>query len=153
MPDVLHYRQDVFVLSPRTKIMNKIKGKIASVKSSENISIVEIEANGYKFSALIIGTNANTSYLDNGNDVFVLFKETEVSIAKNRTGLISLNNCLDVILKKISKGDVLTRLELDFAGFIIVSIITTRSAERLNLCVGDNLEALIKSNEITLMEG
>ena len=133
--------------------MNKNKGKIASVKSSENISIVEIEANGYKFSALIIGTNANTSYLDNGNDVFVLFKETEVSIAKNRTGLISLNNCLDVILKKISKGDVLTRLELDFAGFIIVSIITTRSAERLNLCVGDNLEALIKSNEITLMEG
>lgn len=132
--------------------MNKIKGKITAVQSSANISLADVLANGSKFSSLIIDTPTNAPYLKVGKEVYVLFKETEVSIAKNRIGLISMNNRLDVTLTKISKGDVLTRLELNFAGSIIVSVITTRSAERLELCVGDTLEALIKSNEITLME-
>lgn len=132
--------------------MNKIKGKITAVQSSVNISLAEVLANGYQFSSLIIDTPTNASYLEVGKEIYVLFKETEVSVAKNRTGLISMNNRLDVTLTKISKGEVLTRLELNFADNTIVSLITTRSAERLELCVGDTLEALIKSNEITLME-
>ncbi len=132
--------------------MNKIKGVITAVESSPNISLVDIEAYGKRFSSLIIDTPANAAYLTPGKEVYVLFKESEVSIAKGRTGLISMNNVLEVTVSKLSKGDVLARLELDFAGVPVVSVITTRSAERLGLQVGDKVEALVKSNEITLME-
>lgn len=132
--------------------MNKIKGVITAVESSPNISLVDIEAYGKRFSSLIIDTPANATYLTPGKEVYVLFKESEVSIAKGRTGLISMNNVLEVTVSKLSKGDVLARLELDFAGVPVVSVITTRSAERLGLQAGDKVEALVKSNEITLME-
>ncbi|MBP1617124.1 MAG: hypothetical protein H6Q14_951 [Bacteroidetes bacterium] len=132
--------------------MNKIKGVITGVESSSNISLATIQANGKTFSSLIIDTPANALYLEEGKEVYVLFKETEVSIAKGRTGLISMNNVLQVVVTKISKGDVLARLELDFDGTPIVSVITTRSVNRLGLCEGDTVEALVKSNEITLME-
>jgi molybdopterin-binding protein len=132
--------------------MNKIKGVTVQVESSSNISLVTIEANGKDFSSLIIDTPANAPYLEPGKEVHVLFKETEVSIAKGRTGLISMNNVLEVVITKISKGNVLARLELDFSGIPIVSVITTRSANRLGLSEGDKVEALVKSNEITLME-
>jgi molybdopterin-binding protein len=46
---------------------------------------------------------------------------------------------------------VLTRALLDYHGHEIISIITTRSAERLRLAVGDEVEALIKTNEVTLV--
>ena len=132
--------------------MNKIKGKITSVQSSTNISLVGIEFKGFTFSCLIIDTPANVSYLTAGKDIFVLFKETEVSIAKNRTGLISMNNCLDVEITKMSHSEIMTRLELNFRGITLVSIITKKSAERLRLTIGDKVEALIKTNEISLME-
>lgn len=132
--------------------MNKIKGVTVQVESSSNISLVTIEANGKDFSSLIIDTPVNASYLEPGKEVHVLFKETEVSIAKGRTGLISMNNVLEVVITKISKGNVLARLELDFSGIPIVSVITTRSANRLGISEGDKVEALVKSNEITLME-
>lgn len=132
--------------------MNQIKGVITAIESSDSISLVDIEANGKTFSSLIIDTPANAAYLLPGKEVYVLFKESEVSIAKARTGFISMNNVLQVIVTKIARGGVLTRLELDFNGIPVVSLITTRSANRLGLSEGDAVEALVKSNEITLME-
>lgn len=132
--------------------MNQIKGVITAIESFDSISLVDIEANGKTFSSLIIDTPANADYLLPGKEVYVLFKESEVSIAKARTGLISMNNVLQVIVTKIARGGVLTRLELDFNGIPVISLITTRSANRLGLSEGDAVEALVKSNEITLME-
>lgn len=132
--------------------MNKIKGTITSVQSSTNISLVDINFNGFTFTSLIIDTPKEVSYLREGKAIFILFKETELAIAKGRTGLISMNNCLEVVITKISFSEIMARLELDFNGTSIVSIITRRSAERLDLAVGDKVEALVKTNEITLME-
>jgi molybdopterin-binding protein len=54
-------------------------------------------------------------------------------------------------VKQLDESVVLTRALLDYHGHEIISIITTRSAERLRLAVGDEVEALIKTNEVTLV--
>jgi molybdate transport system regulatory protein len=133
--------------------MNKLKATIVNIESSEYISLVDLRANGDIFSCMIIETAETADYLKIGNEVFILFKETEVSIGKNLSGEISLRNRLHSTVKQINKGAVLTNLLLDYKGIEIGSVITTRSANKLQLKVGDEVVGLVKANEVSIMEG
>jgi molybdate transport system regulatory protein len=132
--------------------MNRLRGHIVSIESSGHVSLVDIEVCGGIFSAILLETPESSRYLAAGNEVAVLFKETEVSLAKSLSGLISLRNRLPVRIKNIRRGDILSEVELDYAGQAIASIITTRAVDRLGLNAGDAVEALIKANEVSLME-
>lgn len=79
-----------------------------------------------------------------------LFKETEVSVATGPVDTISLQNQVSGMIQKLEKGKLLTRvvLETDFGP--IASIITTGSAERLQLAEGRLAYALIKTNEVMI---
>ncbi len=132
--------------------MNKLKGYIKNINSSQNLSIVEIDLNGIDICSIVVETPETASYLKTGNQVFVLFKETEVSIGKNVQGLISLRNQIPCKVTKIEKGKILSKIDLECKEHRIVSIITTSSVERLNLSIGDEVTAFIKSNEVSLME-
>jgi molybdopterin-binding protein len=133
--------------------MNKLEAKIVNVESADNISLVDLQANGDLFSCVVIETPASADYLQIGNFVHILFKETEVSIGKNLSGQISLRNQISSVIKQIEKGRVLTKIVLDYKGIAIGSIITTRSANKLNLQVGEAVVGLIKANEVSIMEG
>ncbi len=132
--------------------MNKLKGVIKDINSSQNFSIVEIDINGMSIYSIILETPETANYLKNGKQVLVLFKETEVSIGKNVQGLISLRNQIPCKVKKIEKGDILSKIDLECKKHKIVSIITTGSVNRIKLDVGDEVIAFIKSNEVSLME-
>jgi molybdopterin-binding protein len=133
--------------------VNKLEAKITNIESAESISLVDLQANGDLFSCVVIETPATADYLKIGNAVHILFKETEVSIAKNLSGQISLRNQIHSTIKQIDKGRVLTKLILDYKGIDIGSVITTRSAKNLNLQIGDAVIALVKANEVSIMEG
>ncbi len=130
--------------------MNKLKGFISKVSTSGNISIVEVNIQSEKIFSIIIGNKEE--FLKIGNEVYVLFKETEVSIAKDFKGEISLQNRLNCKILKINKGKLLTEIIMQWKNEKIKSIITTKSAERLSLREGDNITAFIKTNEVSLME-
>ncbi|MGR3176273.1 MAG: TOBE domain-containing protein [Candidatus Scalindua sp.] len=132
--------------------MNKLKGKIMNIESSEHISIVDIEVEGDLFSSIIIETPETADYLRIGNEVFMLFKETEVSIGKALSGNLSLRNRLKSKIKTIEKGKVLTKITLDYKRKDIISIITTRSTNNLDLKVGDEVQGLVKANEVIIMK-
>ena len=82
----------------------------------------------------------------------VLFKETEVSLAKNLSGENSLRNILHRTVQKIRHGDILCEVVLDNNGHTLTSIITTRAMKRLALQEGDEVAVLVKANEVSLME-
>lgn len=132
--------------------MNKLKGKIMNIESSEHISIVDIDVEGDLFSSTIIETPETADYLRIGNEVFMLFKETEVSIGKALSGSLSLRNRLKSKIKAIEKGTILTKITLAYKGKSIVSIITTRSTNKLDLKVGDEVQGLVKANEVIIMK-
>lgn len=132
--------------------MNKLRAKIINIESSEYISLVDLQANGDLFSCVIIETPETAEYLKINNEVYILFKETEVSIGKNLSGQISLRNRLQAKIKHIEKGPVLSELILDYKGIEIGSVITTRSVNKLDLNIGDPVAGLIKANEVSIME-
>lgn len=133
--------------------MNRLNGKIVAIDHNRHMSLVDVAVGDDVFTATLLETPETADYLRVGADVALLFKETEVSLAKNLSGLISLRNRLPVVVRSIERGDILSAVELDYAGQTLVSVITTRGVDRLQLMIGDMVEALVKANEIALMEG
>jgi molybdate transport system regulatory protein len=128
--------------------VNRLRGTISAVESAGHVRLVDVNVNGTTFSAILLET---AERLHPGATVTLVFKETEVSLAKNLSGLISLRNRLPAQVRTVEKGQVLAKVTLDYQGINVVSIITTRSAERLDLKAGDAVEALVKANEMTIL--
>jgi molybdopterin-binding protein len=130
--------------------VNKLKGRIVNIDSSEAMSLVEVDVGGDIFSSIVLETPQSAPYLKCGNPIDILFKETEVSIAKNLSGQISIRNRIKSVIKKIECGEILAKITLDYKGRNIVSIITTKSAKRLELEIGETIDWLVKTNEVSL---
>lgn len=130
--------------------MNKLAATITAIDSNVHMSLVDLAVGDDVLSATLLETPAQANYLKVGNQVSLLFKETEVSIAKKLSGLISLSNQLNAKVTQIVRGEILSAVTLAYQQHTIVSVITTRSVDRLELKVGDVVEALIKANELVL---
>jgi molybdopterin-binding protein len=130
--------------------MNKLSGNITSISSEGQLSLVKINVSGSLFTSILIDTPATASYLVTGNKVFVVFKENEVVIAKDFSGQISMQNKFEGTIQSVEAGKLLCSLSLYCSGFSIVSIITAQAAAQMNLVQGDQVTALIKTNEISL---
>jgi molybdopterin-binding protein len=132
--------------------MNKLRGRITAIESNDHVSLVDVDVSGDSFTATLLETPDDAPYLQVGNAVEVLFKETEVSLAKNLSGLISLRNRMQATVKHVRGGAILSEVVLDYRGQSISSIVTSRSIQRLDIKAGDEIEALVKANEVSLME-
>lgn len=132
--------------------MNKLPGTISKIQQSGAILLVDVDVEGVLFSAMLIESATQPEWLQTGNSIELIFKETEVSLAKNLSGLISTRNRMKCEITQIELGELLSKIDLKFQRFQISSAITTRSVNLLNLKIGDQVEALVKANEISLMK-
>ena len=155
--------------------MNVVYGEITEILSEGELSLVRILANGQSFHSILIDTPATSTYLRNGHPVRLLFKETEVMIAKQDSLQISVRNQIRCRVAKITPGKLLCELTLDWpalptdqtgltpsepgapfqsgdptAHAPLRSIITRTACEELDLKVNDPVIALIKTNEVSL---
>lgn len=129
--------------------MNLFQGIVEDLDISGALMLCSINCKGYIFSTLLI--NQQESFLKIGKEVNIIFKETEVALAKGDTTSISLSNQFSCKVISVEKAKILSEIKLDFQGLNLTSVITTRSCEGLNLQAGDIVTALVKSNEIMLM--
>ena len=63
---------------------------------------------------------------------------------------LSARNQLPGTVKSVVLGAVMAEIVVDVAGHQVVSVITRRSAEALDIKAGDNVKAVIKSTEVML---
>lgn len=132
--------------------MNKLSGVITQIQQSGAILLVDVDVDGHGFSALLIESVIQPEWLLTGNSVDLVFKETEVSLAKNLYGLISMRNRMNCKVLQVERGGLLSKISLQFQEYVVTSAITTRSIDSLQLNVGDEVDALVKSNEVSLMK-
>jgi len=132
--------------------MNKLTGIITQIQQSGAIMLVDVAVGGHGFSALLIESATHPAWLQTGNTIDLVFKETEVSLAKHLSGVISLRNRMKCKVISIERGILLSKITLNFQNYTIASAITTRSVDALQLKIGEEVEALVKSNEISLMK-
>jgi len=113
--------------------------------------LIDVNVDGQGFSAMLIDSASKPEWLEIGKTVNLVFKETEVSLAKNLQGKISMRNRLQCKVVTIERGELLSKVNLQFGCYLIASAITTRSVDSLELQNDDEVIALIKANEISLM--
>ena len=130
--------------------MNILTGTITQILQSGAIMLVDADVDGQGFSALLIKSATRPHWLEVGQNVRLVFKETEISLAKDLSGRISMRNRMKCVVVSINRGELLSSITLQYQKFIIHSAITTRGVDSLELEVGDNVEALVKANEISL---
>lgn len=130
--------------------MNRLVGTIIDLHVESHMSLVSVKVDNHTISSIVLETPNTAKYLSIGSDVGVLFKETEVIIATGAVTNISLQNKLTGTVSNIESANLLTRVVIDIGVGNIVSIITTNAANQLKLAVGDQVVAMIKTNEVAL---
>lgn len=131
--------------------MNTLPGTIQSIQTHGNLTLVKVDVSGLMFTSIVIETPDTVSYLRNGAEVKVMFKETEVIIGKNDLD-ISLQNRIPAKVVQIREGQLLSQLTLKYQNHLIGSIITSNAVKQLQLLTGSHVVAMIKTNEIMLSE-
>lgn len=131
--------------------MNSLSGTISAMEAHGSVAIIEVAVGAHRFTATLLGSATQLAAWQAGQSVQLLFKETEVALAKNLSGQISLRNRLPGRITALEWGQILTRVRVEMDGLSFSSVITTRSARSLELCVGEQVEGLVKSNEMSLM--
>jgi molybdopterin-binding protein len=131
--------------------MNKLNAIIRDIHSSGGVTLVDLGVENSMLSAMLIDTPQKPIWLEKDKQVNIVFKENDVSLAKNLSGIISTRNMLNCRVKQIQEGDLISLVTLDFVSNIIQAAITTRALHHLELKLGDDVIALIKANELTLM--
>ncbi|TCO07143.1 TOBE domain-containing protein [Natronoflexus pectinivorans] len=132
--------------------MNKIPAIIKNITASGGVVLVDLESDSCPLSTLLVDEDKLPEWLTIGASVSAAFKESELSLAVDLSGKISLRNKLPCTVKTINYGELLSIIQLTFGRHTIYSAITTRSVKALELKTGTKVTALIKANEISLMK-
>lgn len=132
--------------------MNIFKGTVISIQVSGSMSLVSINAGDIIFSSIVLETRDTASYLKEGNEIKVIFKETETVIGKGLMHQVSMQNKIPGQITEIEKGILLSKISIDATIGKIVAIITSNAVDQLQLQVGETIMVMIKTNEIMLSQ-
>ncbi len=131
--------------------MNRLPGRILAIEVVGSIALIEVAVGAHCFTATLVGAGDEVAAWQVDVPVTLMFKETEVSLAKNLSGLISMRNRIPAIVTMIDRGKLLTKVGLDVDGYALASVITTKSSYLLQLAIGDRVEGLVKANEMSVL--
>ena len=129
--------------------MNRITAIVTALESINNISIVNFKAADQSMTMMALELDNRLSV---GSCVILGVKASNISLAKELNGLLSISNQLPITIERINHGKLLSSIKFSFAGSLIESIITKKSALRMDLQVSTRSIALIKSSELSILE-
>lgn len=130
--------------------MNILKGHIDSIKVNGDLSIVKVRVGSAVFSTILIDTPETAPYLFLGNEVKIIFKETEVILGVGDMSGISLRNKMKGKVSHIESDTLLSKVSIDTEMGTITSIITSNAVKQLQIVQDMELTAMVKTNELML---
>jgi molybdopterin-binding protein len=129
--------------------MSKFIATIKKIQSIDNLNIVEFEFDGLTLKMMSLDLNDDVKI---GKKVKLSVKPSNISIAKNLTGEISLSNKIVATIESLENGQLLTSVILKINDTILESIITVDSSKRMNLQIGEVVTILIKASNLSIEE-
>ena len=124
--------------------------KISNIQSVDALHIVNFNLFDITLSMMSLDLPSNIQI---GSEVTISIKPTNVAIGKNlNKETISYSNQLTCVIDSIDYGELLCSIKLIVENIIIESIITLHSAKRMNLKIGDRVEAIFKASDLSISE-
>ena len=129
--------------------MSQLVATIKKINSIDNLNIVEFDFNGLTLKMMSLDLNADVQV---GKKVKLSVKPTNISIAKNLIGEISLSNQIVATIENLENGQLLSSVSLKVYNTLLESIITVDSSKRMNLQIGEVVTILIKASNLSIEE-
>ncbi|HIM94431.1 MAG TPA: transporter, partial [Campylobacterales bacterium] len=101
--------------------MNKFTAMVTHIENIENLHLVSFEFGNQTIKMLSLELN---ELLEIESTAKLSVKSTNISIAKNFTGLISYANQLQAKVITVNNGRLLSSIQLSVEGFTFESVVT-----------------------------
>ncbi|RXJ86540.1 molybdopterin-binding protein [Arcobacter sp. CECT 8985] len=128
--------------------MNLLNATVSKIDTLDTLNIVEFKFYDITLSMMSLDLH-NISV---GTKVVLTAKASNIAIAKEFQGQISLANSIEGKIVTLDIGKLLTSIRIQHKHTVITSIITSKSANRMNLKLGDIVNAIFKSSELSIKE-
>ncbi len=135
--------------------MSHLIATIEGIENVDDLNIVTFDCAGQKLQMVSLELANEIQF---GIKVKLACKATAVALAKpsrdvqNLCSMLSYSNQLKVEIERIDRGKLLSVILLRIGSFSLESMMGTDAVERLSLKVGDEVIALIKANELSILE-
>ena len=129
--------------------MSSLQATITKIDNVEQLNIVYFDFEGVALKMMSLDLPEKIAI---GSNVLLSAKPSHIAIAKNLSGVVSYSNQIRCIVDEIELGKLLCSIKLKTNGTILESIITVDSIKKMDLKIGDEVVALIKASELSIMK-
>ena len=124
-----------------------IRAKIVQIFSKDGVSFFELECLNLGTNLYMLALNEASKFALN-DEVSLNFKSSDVVLSKIKLQASSLENELKCEVADITRGEILSIVSLKCEQLCFEAIISDHALKGLNLVVGEQLFAYIKSTSI-----
>ena len=124
-----------------------IKAKIVQISSKDGVSFFELECINLGTNLYMLALNEASKFALN-DEVSLNFKSSDVILSKLRLEASSLENELKCEVTDITRGEILSIISLKCEQFCFEAIISDHALKGLNLVIGEQVFAYVKSTSI-----
>ena len=124
-----------------------IKAKIVQISSKDGVSFFELECLNLGINLYMLALNEASKFALN-DEVSLNFKSSDVVLSKVKLQASSLENELKCEVTDITRGEILSIVSLKCGQLCFEAIISDHALKGLNLVVGEQVFAYVKSTSI-----
>lgn len=129
--------------------MSQIIATIKNIRNVDSLNIVEFGFFNHTLKMVSLNLSKQISI---NKKVQLSIKPTNILIAKNLQGEISISNQLKAKIVKVENGELLSSILLKVEDTILESIITVDSSKNMNLVKDEEVLILIKASDLFIQE-
>ena len=124
-----------------------IKAKIVQISSKDGVNFFELECLNLGTNLYMLALNEASKFALN-DEVSLNFKSSDVILSRLRLEASSLENELKCEVADINRGEILSIISLKCEQLCFEAIISDHALKGLNLAVGEQVFAYVKSTSI-----
>ena len=124
-----------------------IRAKIVQISSKDGVSFFELECLNLGINLYMLALNEASKFALN-DEVSLNFKSSVVVLSKVKLQASSLENELKCEVTDITRGEILSIVSLKCGQLCFEAIISDHALKGLNLVVGEQVFAYVKSTSI-----
>lgn len=124
-----------------------IRAKIVQISSKDGVSFFELECLNLGTNLYMLALNEASKFALN-DEVSLNFKSSDVVLSRLRLEASSLENELKCEVADINRGEILSIISLKCEQLCFEAIISDHALKGLNLAVGEQVFAYVKSTSI-----
>lgn len=129
--------------------MSHIKATITRIESVESLNIVTFDFYGTVLKMMSLDLSEEIAV---GRKVTLAVKPSHIAISKELSGMLSYSNQLKATIHSCDNGKLLSSIKLRIEDVMLESIITLDSVLKMDLKAGDEVTAMIKASELSIVD-